>query len=82
MTDIEWEITRMRWRLKIRENIVARLAAENERLRTLATDATPSNCSVHPRLTDDEREAILTAADLMIGSKTSATLRWLLWRTK
>ena len=27
------EIVRLRWRLKIRENIVARLMAENERLR-------------------------------------------------
>ena len=57
-------------------------ATEIERLRTLATHATPGEGSVHPRLTDEERAAILTAADLMIGSKTSATLRWLLWRTK
>jgi hypothetical protein len=32
------------------------------------------------RLTDEEREAILTAADLLIGSKPGATLRNLLER--
>jgi hypothetical protein len=31
-------------------------------------------------LTDEEREAILTAADLLIGSKPGATLRNLLER--
>jgi hypothetical protein len=34
------------------------------------------------RLTDEEREAILTAADLLIGSKPGATLRWLLVRLR
>jgi hypothetical protein len=29
------DITRLRWRLKIRENIISRLVAENERLRKL-----------------------------------------------
>ena len=29
------EIVRLRWRLKIRENIIGRLVAENERLRKL-----------------------------------------------
>jgi hypothetical protein len=29
------DIVRLRWRLKIRENIIARLVAENERLRKL-----------------------------------------------
>jgi len=69
----------MRWRLKIRENIVARLAAENERLRTLATDATPSNCSVHPRLTEEEREAIEFVVDASRAAP-HATLRKLLER--
>ena len=41
------DITRLRWRLKIRENIIARLMAENERL----------------RLTDEEREAIEFVVD-------------------
>jgi hypothetical protein len=29
------EIVRLRWRIKIRENIIGRLVAENERLRKL-----------------------------------------------
>jgi len=29
------DIVRLRWRLKIRENIIARLVVENERLRKL-----------------------------------------------
>jgi hypothetical protein len=33
-----------------------------------------------PALTDEERAAILTAADLLIGSKPGATLRKLLAR--
>jgi hypothetical protein len=35
-----------------------------------------------PTLTAEEREAILTAADLLIGSKPGATLRWLLVRLR
>jgi hypothetical protein len=38
------------------------------------------NGIVAPTLTDAEREAILTAADLMIGSKPAVTLRKLLER--
>jgi hypothetical protein len=34
------------------------------------------------QITDEEREAILTAADLLIGSKPGATLRSLLERLK
>jgi hypothetical protein len=34
------------------------------------------------RLTEEERAAILTAADLLIGSKPGATLRSLLERLK
>ena len=29
------DVVRLRWRIKIRENIIARLLAENERLRNL-----------------------------------------------
>jgi hypothetical protein len=36
--------------------------------------------AVAPTLTAEEREAILTAADLMIGSKPAVTLRKLLER--
>jgi hypothetical protein len=62
----ENDVVRPRWRLKIRENIIARLVAENQRL----------------RLADEERVAVLAAADLLIACKHVATLRWLLWRTK
>jgi hypothetical protein len=37
---------------------------------------------VHPTLTDEERAAILTAADLLIGSRPGATLRSLLERLR
>ena len=58
------DIVRLRWRLQIRENIIGRLVAETGRL----------------RLTDEERAAVLTAADLLIGSKPGAILRNLLAR--
>jgi len=73
------DIVRLRWRLKIRENIITRLQAENERLRTRATHATPSECSVHPRLTDEEREAIEFVVDASRAAP-HATLRKLLER--
>jgi hypothetical protein len=38
------------------------------------------HCSLNFTLTDEEREAIATAADLLIGSKPGATLRKLLER--
>jgi hypothetical protein len=87
------DIVRLRWRLKIRENIIARLVLENVRLRNGAAASCETvclhvrgtvtqHCSLNFTLTDEEREAILTAADLLIGSKPGATLRWLLWRTK
>jgi hypothetical protein len=41
------DVVRLRWRLKIRENIIRRLVAENQRL----------------RLTDEERGAVETAMD-------------------
>ena len=47
------DIVRLRWRLKIRENVVARLLLENERL----------------RLTDDERGAVETAMNGYIAWK-------------
>jgi hypothetical protein len=140
------DIVRLRWRLKIRENIIGRLVAENERLRngaaaaretvcphvrgktthycslnftltdaereaieaaifssevegerfyaatlrsllerlrtTPTTHATPAEGAVQAQctFTDEERAAILTAADLLIGSKPGATLRNLLAR--
>jgi len=46
------------------------------------TNTTPGEGSVQAEgtLTDEEREAILTAADLLIGSMPGATLRKLLER--
>ena len=46
------DITRLRWRLKIRENIIARLMIENARLRNGAA------ASCETVLTDNERLAI------------------------
>ena len=46
------DITRLRWRLKIRENIIARLVAENQRLR----NGRGAGCETV--LTDNERLAI------------------------
>jgi hypothetical protein len=62
--------------------LVGKLIREIERLRTLAEQATPSDGSVQDRCTlaAEERQAILTAADLLIGSKPGATLRKLLER--
>jgi hypothetical protein len=47
------DIVRLRWRLKIRENIIGRLVAENERLR----DGAAASCET-VTLTDEERAAI------------------------
>jgi hypothetical protein len=77
------DIVRLRWRLKIRENIVARLVAENERLRN---DAATSCETV---LTHEERCAIATAIvylqeddDYPGIAKDKATLRSLLERLR
>ena len=57
------DILRLRWRLQIRENIIGRLVAENERLRNGATcphvrGNVTQHCSLNFTLTDEEREAI------------------------
>jgi hypothetical protein len=82
MAEAASAIETLRWRLTVRENIIGRLVAENEQLRTPAANATPDEGSVQDRctLTDEERVAILTAADLLIGSMPGATLRKLLER--
>jgi hypothetical protein len=85
------DITRLRWRLKIRENIIGRLVADNGRLRNGAAEGREAvcphvrgtvtqHCSLNFTLTAEEREAIVGAADLLIGSKPGATLRNLLAR--
>jgi hypothetical protein len=45
-----------------------------------APPAPPAALQPKPALTDEERAAILAAADLLIGSKPGATLRKLLER--
>jgi hypothetical protein len=60
-------------------------AAEIERLRNGGAcphvrGTVTQHCSLNFTLTDDEREAIAGAADLLIGSKPGATLRKLLDR--
>ena len=91
MAEAAVQIERLRWRLKIRENIIARLVAENGRLRNGAVTGCETvcphvrgtlthYCSLNFTLTDDEQAAIITAADLLIGSKPGATLRSLLDR--
>jgi hypothetical protein len=67
------DIVRLRWRLKIRENIIRRLVAENERLRNDAAcphvrGTVTQYCSLNFTLTDAEREAIEWAA-LSFGNK-------------
>jgi hypothetical protein len=49
------DIVRLRWRLKVRENIIDRLVNEIERL----------------RLTDDERQAIAWCAELLDDLESS-----------
>jgi hypothetical protein len=148
MAEAASAIESLRWRLTVRENIIGRVVAENQRLRdgavtgcetvcphvrgtvtqhcslnftltaeerlsvlhfsghyagfygkamhglamrlglydlprdTPGTHATPGEGSVQDRctLTDEEREAIAGAADLLIGSRPGATLRKLLER--
>jgi hypothetical protein len=69
------EIERLKWRLTVRENIIGRLVAENERLRLAIRrladqDATLSVCdgavtvTMDATLTDEEREAIGFFADI------------------
>jgi hypothetical protein len=64
--------------------LVGKLIREIERLRTLAEQATPGEGSVRGEcaVSHEERAAILTAADLLIGSKPGAILRSLLERMK
>ena len=68
------------------ECLVAALVDAVTRLRdaTPTTHATPAEGSVRSEctLTDEERAALLTAADLLIGSKPGVILRKLLERTK
>jgi hypothetical protein len=82
MSDIVSELLDRAYSHKPNDFLCERAAMEIERLRTLADHATPSEGSVQDTctLTAEEREAILTAADWLIGSKPGATLRKLLER--
>ena len=81
----------LEWRSKVHASLIARLSAEVERLRDGAAEGREAvcphvrgtvtqHCSLNSTLTDEEREAIAGAADLLIGSKPGATLRKLLER--
>ena len=91
MNEAASAIETLRWQLKIRENIIGRLVDENGRLRNGAAagretvcphvrGTVTQHCSLNFTLTDEERAAILNAADLFIGSKPGATLRSMLGR--
>jgi hypothetical protein len=58
------DIVRLRWRLQIRENIIGRLVAENERLR----NGTATSCET-VALTAEERAAVETAMNGYIAWK-------------
>jgi hypothetical protein len=73
MNEAATAIEALRWQLKIRENIIGRLVAENGRLRNGAVagretvcphvrGTVTQHCSLNLTLTDEEREAIDVAA--------------------
>jgi hypothetical protein len=90
--DIVERIRSLRYvHVPVASQLMAEAAAEIERLRNGASaaretvcphvrGAVTQYCSLNATLTDDERAAILTAADLLIGSKPGAKLRSLLAR--
>ena len=84
------DIVRLRWRLKIRENIIARLVLENVRLRNGATcphvrGTVTQYCALNFTLSDEERGALQEMCDfadalLRKEDPTIFTLRNLLAR--
>jgi hypothetical protein len=91
MNEAATAIEALRWQLKIRENIIGRLVAENERLRNGATcphvrGTVTQHCALNFTLTDEEREAIESAVSRYeVGEwcgaqDVAATLRNLLER--
>jgi hypothetical protein len=86
MTDIVERIRTLRYvHVPVASQLMAEAAAEIERLRNGAVcphvrGTVTQHCSLNLTLTDEERAAILAAADLLIGSKPGATLRSLLER--
>jgi hypothetical protein len=92
MTDIVERLRGLRFvHVPVASGLMEESAAEIERLRTLATHATPREGSVQSRctLTDEEREAVEAAARIIdlyddemdgFSSGAAATLRGLLER--
>ena len=84
--DIVERIRSLRYvHVPVASQLMAEAADEIERLRNGAQcphvrGTVTQHCSLNFTLTDEERAAILTAADLLIGSKPGATLRSLLER--
>ena len=91
------DIVRLRWRLKIRENIIARLVLENVRLRNGAATSCETvcphvrgtvtqYCTLNFTITDEEREAISLAYGRLTADANykliAATLRSLLERVR
>jgi hypothetical protein len=79
------DIVRLRWRLKIRENIIGRLVAENQRHGATCPHVrgtVTQHCSLNFTLTDEEREAIAWCVELLdeLGSSKGDTMRHLLER--
>jgi len=96
MNEAATSIETLRWQLKIRENIIGRLVAENGRLRNSAPTGCETvcphvrgtvtqHCSLNLTLTDEEREAIEWCLSLPMLDRDIVTmmpLRSLLERLK
>jgi CBS domain-containing protein len=85
MTDIVERLRGLRFvHVPVASELMDEAAAEIERLRTPTTHTTQTEGSVQGEgtLTDEERAALLTAADLLLGSRPGSILRNLLERLK
>jgi hypothetical protein len=94
MSDIVERLRGLRFvHVPVASQLMEEAAQEIERLRNGAAEgcetvcphvrgSVTQHCSLNFTLTDEERAAILTAADLLIGSKPGGKLRSLLERLK
>jgi hypothetical protein len=91
MAEAATAIETLRWQLKIRENIIGRLVAENGRLRNGAAagcetvcphvrGTVTQHCSLNFMLTDEERESLEFGIACVTKDKYAATLLSLLKR--
>ena len=86
MTDIVERLRGLRFvHVPAASGLMEEAAAEIERLRNSGAcphvrGTVTQHCSLNFTLTDEERQAITCAADLLIGSRPGATLRNLLAR--